>query len=972
MLSTKEIKNSVLSRELENLHPITLNTLACLRTFLECTGSSTSVETKQRSPGFKGDDSHIVFSKNFVNLQIGGSKVLVKTDTLNVLSESPNEKSLSIAVRILDCFVSGLFVLYPKIAEREWDWQPSLLLFYTWCVERRWVKELKYHLCSFFCRIMEQEQPESIGSIHKPGTFLIGPVFLRICQKTTKKDGKAWIFLNTVINGFKKGFPLVDSEVVLTSAQTHKARLSKVEETPVYLLDEVRRTGFEIFRTEKRKRISGKGPISETFVTPGIQTTGLSVYDAPSINSCVESTRASGGPVGWLVMSEVSDSLIEYDICDLLSNPRPLSEMKGIFDFDERHPSENTLYRMTVWEPQLVSMRYDPKLGLHEVRARFIYAEIAKLYRPDLGGSDELFREDQTLVKFILEPLKVRPITAMGMGHNALYSELQVQLWDALQRKGQFCLTGRPVEVEDINRLVVQTQVLCPDWFLGDGHPLIVSGDYSGATDSCHLDLSKCLAKVCSDDPFVQDLLDFNLGEQVIDYSRSGLEEYPEAFKMTNGQLMGSRFSFPFLCAFNIAIYRYCLEALLSNGTEKIPIHKLPVLVNGDDILFMATPELVELWEKVIRDAGLEKSIGKNYVSSDFCTVNSCLFRRISRSDYFEVVNYVNLGLISGVQKTPFGNQTHQSQTQRAEKLVGSFSDVKYLPESYQKAFEEQIRLHRPEIRKSFLSGEDLGFHPTLDTGGFPSTNEMLNYLAWRKRFGDVRIPAIAKRECADDKIFNTHLVLLGEEDGKDISHYKRSLGKRLAAFEERVPWEERANVVEGEDGGSFFVTNYYDNDFSRPLSLRYKYAHTKITEFFIKREEEEIQKRWAREHGPRSEDGVQDFAVMYLNQRETSMDVELEEFITWHKTRRDDHLALRFIQEHPYGKIWRSGELKKLERHGDRFLYVIVRWWYTQQTVDDGFRSRFGFTWEEEEEQEESEEDESSIGTDDESDSDF
>jgi len=131
--------------------------------------------------------------------------------------------------------------------------------------------------------------------------------------------------------------------------------------------------------------------------------------------------------------------------------------------------------------------------------------------------------------------------------------------------------------------------------------------------------------------------------------------------RQARGQLMGNVLSFPILCLINLTGYlvsveRYVNELAtdLSQGFEnpqdgilwnvfrdfvrpetvkgrtiwKISLNKknlnfLPVRVNGDDILFQASPFFYRVWSYSLRDVGFVKSVGKNYYSEFFLTVNS-------------------------------------------------------------------------------------------------------------------------------------------------------------------------------------------------------------------------------------------------------------------------------------------------------------------------------------------------------------
>jgi len=106
------------------------------------------------------------------------------------------------------------------------------------------------------------------------------------------------------------------------------------------------------------------------------------------------------------------------------------------------------------------------------------------------------------------------------------------------------------------------------------------------------------------------------------------------------GQLMGSPMSFPILCIANAAC---CLHSLGYDGTDLT----VPVRVNGDDCAFAATDDELHLWESVTAEAGLKKSVGKNYYSANFCVMNSEI-RRISNG-HWHYDGYVNQGLLRGL-----------------------------------------------------------------------------------------------------------------------------------------------------------------------------------------------------------------------------------------------------------------------------------------------------------------------------------
>jgi hypothetical protein len=123
-------------------------------------------------------------------------------------------------------------------------------------------------------------------------------------------------------------------------------------------------------------------------------------------------------------------------------------------------------------------------------------------------------------------------------------------------------------------------------------------------------------------------------------------------FPQLNGQLMGSVLSFPILCYANLIAYWISLEEYLG---EKIDLLDLPVLVNGDDILFMADEGFYEIWKQRVSSIGFTLSVGKNYFSDKYCMVNSQLYKLLKDTSGMIVdatyVPFLNCGLLTGQAK---------------------------------------------------------------------------------------------------------------------------------------------------------------------------------------------------------------------------------------------------------------------------------------------------------------------------------
>jgi hypothetical protein len=249
----------------------------------------------------------------------------------------------------------------------------------------------------------------------------------------------------------------------------------------------------------------------------------------------------------------------------------------------------------------------------------------------------------KVMVSAILEPLKVRLITKGDSYRYWVSRFYQKALWKYLQTFPQFVLTGKPLESGDLVDLKAREAKL------GISFPKWVSGDYSAATDSLDIRHTKAAFEsslrmgLFEARPKVLDVLRSVLYEQEVHYPvKSGLEPVMQ----TTGQLMGSTLSFPILCVVNLVAYWRALERYLR---KDIDIRDLPVLINGDDILFRADDDLYDLWNKEIHDVGFELSLGKNYIHENYLTVNSQLYS--DKNGELTRLNYLNLGRLTGQSK---------------------------------------------------------------------------------------------------------------------------------------------------------------------------------------------------------------------------------------------------------------------------------------------------------------------------------
>jgi hypothetical protein len=211
----------------------------------------------------------------------------------------------------------------------------------------------------------------------------------------------------------------------------------------------------------------------------------------------------------------------------------------------------------------------------------------------------------------IPEPLKVRMITK-GEEELWVLKPVQKAMWKALQAFKCFELTSTPeIPFEFLN-----------SWDQGGD---ILSGDYEAATDNLNMDVTKlAIDELCKvlPEPY-SSWVKWEGGVHEIHYPpSSGLKPIIQ----TRGQLMGSLLSFPILCVANAAV--------ISVIKKVDSLHDLQALINGDDILFVDQPRIIKSWKRLTKSIGLIPSVGKNYQSKNWGSINSQLIERNSEGQW--------------------------------------------------------------------------------------------------------------------------------------------------------------------------------------------------------------------------------------------------------------------------------------------------------------------------------------------------
>jgi hypothetical protein len=449
----------------------------------------------------------------------------------------------------------------------------------------------------------------------------------------------------------------------------------------------------------------------------------------------------------------------------------------------------------TEFTGELVSMGYHPFVGVKEVRGfpmpsdtkslAFQYAGSGTTY-----GVDSSFdgipqsgcrgrRLPETLraqVAAVCEPFKVRPVTKGPALAYWLSKSYQKSIHAYLRKIPQFNLCGSSLERSDIDFLDRRSpkKTRFAGQRSGEDQPGWVSGDYSAATDNVDIRLTRICHEVCMEQMHRQ----FHSGN--LDVSKSELEAYDRILTSTiepheisyppesglkqelypdsagilqqNGQLMGSPISFPYLCLINFAVSWEAVFPYLRDH------RKVPIKVNGDDILFKCYPAEYEVWKSAVRNAGFKLSVGKNFFHRRFVFINSEPWQFVDRGDgmpKFEYIPFYNQGLMSGQSKVgkvsgvPFSDFMMPTYALQPEAIAGA--------NDRQNALAEFAHRHREHLEE--VTGEGLlSQHAPVEYGGLGmSSGDKDVYTIKQRKFARVAQDdalngrSVRRPQCMDD-----------------------------------------------------------------------------------------------------------------------------------------------------------------------------------------------------------------------------
>jgi len=380
----------------------------------------------------------------------------------------------------------------------------------------------------------------------------------------------------------------------------------------------------------------------------------------------------------------------------------------------------------------------------------------------------------------VLEPLKVRLVSKGEPIKYWLSQAMQKYLWSGLQSSDIFRLTGRPLMTADLY-----------DIMKGDPSGMWVSGDYSAATDSVRMgwtiEAFEQILKIAEVDYDYSRILRRVLYGQMLEYGKKFPVEW--AGLQQSGQLMGSTLSFPILCILNLAAYWCAHEESVGHN---VSMKKLPVLVNGDDILFRV-PSIDSVqyqnWLRAIRVVGFELSPGKNYVHPRYLTVNSEGHDFNPETGRLRKIGYLNVGLLIGQSKIS------QRERERLCPLQGKYTEVLSGASNRYRAHRRFIHYNLPTVVKMTDGGRfSLFIDPLLGGLGFPIVDEVRPHVRltpFQRAFGSFLYRKCKRITGPVDALQRSYLGILAPRTSLQLSSIQKKswgtykLQSRFAALRE-------------------------------------------------------------------------------------------------------------------------------------------------------------------------------------------
>lgn len=459
----------------------------------------------------------------------------------------------------------------------------------------------------------------------------------------TRRNTHLWY---SFLQAKRAALPLSD-ELVLTTYEEHRIAMSLEDPIDEDTLQKVMKELEPVLSKIEKTLVSnykGKLLTHEDHMEYG---GGLvrETRRVASTRACFEASRAKGGQLGYL--RQLSPTLSSMDPKNPTNN-RTLPDLK----------------RMSFYPMAVVGGR---------VRTNVV---IEEYWYPsgEVAWTDSIMQEAvkfvggvrlRATIQAVLEPLKVRVISKGNAVPYYLSKPLQVALHDIMRKMPCFRLIGRPLCPTDLYDLAQNRSIL------GHGRYEWFSIDYSAATDKLSASLSSAIMHR------LLERQDETIREMWLSVLAPHYCKYPFPYGLTvkpiqqkNGQLMGSILSFPILCLANLGLYL----ANIADDTRPLKDKLAGVLVNGDDMLYVAKHSMWDSHVAIGNKVGLTMSPGKAYAHSVYANANSACFHYNlydDRATPFSIP-FLNSGLYFGQNKV-LGGDDHdvtQSKTSVIQRLV--------------------------------------------------------------------------------------------------------------------------------------------------------------------------------------------------------------------------------------------------------------------------------------------------------------
>jgi hypothetical protein len=215
---------------------------------------------------------------------------------------------------------------------------------------------------------------------------------------------------------------------------------------------------------------------------------------------------------------------------------------------------------------------------------------------------------------------------------------------------------------------------------------VFVSGDYEAATDNFNSNHSAFILDVLQS----TSSLPQSLWRVAVSSLRGTLDVDGVSYPQIAGQLMGNLLSFPLLCLTNYLAFKFAVG------------RTVPLRINGDDIVFRATPKEYERWKQVVGRSGLVLSPGKTIVHGRYFSLNSAFFQshRRRKPSRVPVVR----------TKAVLGGLTVGDESALKDRCYQAFRGFDY--EARRKGRAYMLRYHRKVVRNLTCSlNRGLGIH---------------------------------------------------------------------------------------------------------------------------------------------------------------------------------------------------------------------------------------------------------------------